>query len=545
MDDELVNLHAAADALTDQILEWERKIGLEMAGVAAEIARIVAAFDKLFRTQVIGSLRARGHQLINEVVPDLPGWRDEAGKILDDLLNIASSVESIVAQLLSTAASAAADALNTAAQSGQVSTSSVHNHVRSTVFASSRHDLAAGITVFGISFPVTVTSADVAGAAWSHIASSATYDGAVNDGVQHAQTATSYRGQRNNCQAVRDQNITAQQALSAAGNLVPARPLSVTIETPSTDSSATGHVRLQIRLRGANRTFVEPTLGLAQRVILRINDVAVAHDGSWWWVDGSDLVLAARLAPVVPQDAASFHARISPAAAERRLVESVTIVKADAEDEETGSATGSRRSATRYVRVDPPAAAERSPFATTTGPGSSLRPPDHTLAKDGANLDVYEDPPRPQPTVHQTTPVSRQAPPAGGTVVIEWPDTVLWVPPAAALPTLAGIRGVNTIQVAVYDGAGRMSSDVATVVLSGPDDDLRQQVAQAAYFCWVQRGRPTGSSTQDWLAAEADILHSLIATLAFHYALDRGYTPGRNLEDWLRAEQAMHLHMAL
>lgn len=49
-------------------------------------------------------------------------------------------------------------------------------------------------------------------------------------------------------------------------------------------------------LRGANRTFVEPTLGLAQRVILRINDVAVAHDGNWWWLDGSDLVLAARLA---------------------------------------------------------------------------------------------------------------------------------------------------------------------------------------------------------------------------------------------------------
>lgn len=549
-------LRAAAAELENQIDHWVQMFDAEMAAVATEIGHIADAL-RAEADAIINALRARGDHLIDEVVPDLPGWRATAHQIWHDLLGGAQIVTDTVLNMVSVAAGAAADALNAAAQSGLVSTTGVHNHVRSTVFASSRRDLAVGITVAGVTFPITVTSADAAGATWSRATSSAAYNDAVTRGVQHAQTAVGYQGQRNNCQVVHDRYITAEQALSASSDLVPGHPLTVAIETPSTGVGAGGQARLQIRLRGANRTFVEATLGLAQRVILRINDVAVQHDGSWWWVDGTDLVLAARLAPATPKPAvgptpAHFSFAAGPlgvsALGTRRLVESITVAAVNDPPNDGSGHTTSERASDRYMRV-----ARRtdilplspSRLATMVGPGSSLRKPDYTLlARDGGNLDVYEDPPRPRPTIHQTTPVSRQAPPAGGTVVVEWPNTMLWVPPVSALPIFSGVRGVNTIQVAVYDGAGRVATDVATVVLSGPDDDLRNEVSQAAYFRWVQRGRPPGNGVDDWLAAESDILHSRIQTLAFQYALDRGYTAGRALEDWLRAEQAMHLHLA-
>lgn len=560
VENRISELAAAVAVLQGQIDKWQGLFDAEMALLATQIGDIADAL-RAEADAVIDLLRARGDHLIDEVVPDGPGWRAAAHQIWHDLLRAAQSVTDTVLSMVSVAADAAADALNAAAQSGQVTEAGVHNHVRSTVFASSHHDLAVGLTVGGITFPVTVTSADVAGATWSRASSSSAYNSAVTRGVQHAQTAVGYQGQRNNCQVVHDQDITAEQAMSASSDLVPGHPLTVTIETPSTGVGVGGHARLQIRLRGANRTFVEPTLGLSQRVILRINDVAVQHDGSSWWVDGTDLVLAARLVPAAAPVAAevlpghfSFAAGPLgvPAMGTRRLVESVTV--AGVRDRPEGTSrdpvgdAGGELLTDAFVRVGPPAQAVApaiSHLAAITGPGSSLRKPDHTsLARDGGNLDVYEDPPRPRPTIHQTTPVSRQAPPAGGTVVVDWPNTMLWVPSAASLPRFTGVRGVNTIQVAVYDGAGRVATDVATVVLSGPDDQLRHQVAQAAYFRWVQRGRPPGDGSEDWLAAEADILGSRIQTLAFQYALDRGLTGGRALEDWLRAEQAMHLHLA-
>lgn len=571
----IAELGADIATLGNQINYWIGQFDQAMGAIATLVSQLARAMKDELEMAIRNDLYARGDRLIDEIVPDLPHWREEARKTFHGLVDATLSVGESVLDLIYAAAAAAADALNAAAQSGQVSAAGMHNHVQATIYTSSRVHLASGLSVNGVPFPVTVTSADIAGATWSRVSKSAAYEKVITDGMQHAQDASNARGQRRNNEAVLARDITAQQALAAAHDLVPGAPLNVTIETPSTGVAAAGHARLQIRLRGANRTFVEPTLGLAQRVILRINDVAVEHDGSCWWVDGHDLVLAARLVPETPEPATgqtvghfslAAGPLVVPPMHTRRLVETVTVVRADDALRPDALNVDSRRfkdgsngrpgegRGNSYMRVVPPTdvttAADQPPGSAPlqtamVGPGSPLRAPDHTqLARDGGNLDVYEDPPRPRPTIHQTTPVSRQTPPAGGTVVVNWPNTMLWVPPTSALPAFTGVRGLNTIQVAVYDGAGRKSSDVATVVLQGPDNDLRHQVEQAAYFRWLQRGRPPGNGSDDWLAAEADILHFRIQTLAFQYAGNRKFTPDRALEDWLRAEQAMHLHMA-
>jgi hypothetical protein len=39
-------------------------------------------------------------------------------------------------------------------------------------------------------------------------------------------------------------------------------------------------------------------------------------------------------------------------------------------------------------------------------------------------------------------------------------------------------------------------------------EDTRQQIANLAYALWQERGRPVGTSEQDWIEAERQLLHS-------------------------------------
>jgi len=39
--------------------------------------------------------------------------------------------------------------------------------------------------------------------------------------------------------------------------------------------------------------------------------------------------------------------------------------------------------------------------------------------------------------------------------------------------------------------------------------DLKKQIADAAYYKWIQRGLPPDSSEKDWLEAEEEVMDSL------------------------------------
>ena len=41
------------------------------------------------------------------------------------------------------------------------------------------------------------------------------------------------------------------------------------------------------------------------------------------------------------------------------------------------------------------------------------------------------------------------------------------------------------------------------------EEFLYNEIAKRAYELWEQRGRPVGSSEQDWIAAEKEIRHHL------------------------------------
>jgi DUF2934 family protein len=508
---QLKELELKEEQLTARIRDLAGFIEQELGALANEIANIAAAVRSVVDS-VIGDLEARGDALIDLIIPAGP-VRDAAKGFWHALLGAAQGIADGILGLVEDGARAASDLLTAAAATGRVSSQSVDDHVRSTLFARSNQKLAAGLTVTGVTYPITVTSADAAGASWNRIAASPAYRTAADAAVGHAQAAANYQAEKANCQVVHDQVITAEQAMSAAGDLTLGHPLEVRIDSPHTGSANPGRPRLQLRLVGVNRTFVEPTLGIPPRVVLRINEVSIPLQGSWWWVDGSDLVLAAQLVPSEEPPHAVQLDRFSP-----EIIETVSV--------------GPDLSPASHV--------------PRPGPGmyaTSLRPPDAAGSQDGGNVDVLREPLRPFPSIYQTTVLSSTVAPRGGTVLVTWPATPLWIPPLAELPELPARLGVNTIQVALFDGADHRDTDIATIGIVPPDRDLRAEIATRAYLRWEAGGRRDGYDVADWMAAQAEILHPLIATEAYLLAGSNARSRDRALENWLRAEQAVILSM--
>ncbi|HEX6473120.1 MAG TPA: DUF2934 domain-containing protein, partial [Streptosporangiaceae bacterium] len=77
-------------------------------------------------------------------------------------------------------------------------------------------------------------------------------------------------------------------------------------------------------------------------------------------------------------------------------------------------------------------------------------------------------------------------------------------------------------------------------------------VSDAAYYRWLNRGRPMGDALDDWVAAEAEyarrtagehdmftpgqVRHKAVEVVAFHSWLDRGRPHGDADADWRAAE---------
>ena len=63
------------------------------------------------------------------------------------------------------------------------------------------------------------------------------------------------------------------------------------------------------------------------------------------------------------------------------------------------------------------------------------------------------------------------------------------------------VKSVKKVQAIKPDAAPTPPQVLAQV----PDEELRQRIAQAAYYRAQQRGFSPGYEVEDWLAAEAEV----------------------------------------
>jgi len=108
-------------------------------------------------------------------------------------------------------------------------------------------------------------------------------------------------------------SLDEQQAREAAGDLTPGRPLVVSIQSPPAGTTTVGSTRLGVRIEGANRTFVEPTLGVPRRVSITVNGRDYLYSPLEWAEDSGGITFAAEITPVSPATAPTPPA--APAAA--------------------------------------------------------------------------------------------------------------------------------------------------------------------------------------------------------------------------------------
>jgi hypothetical protein len=219
---------------------------------------------------------------------------------------------------------------------------------------------------------------------------------------------------------------------------------------------------LRIRIDGANATFVRPTLGVQPRVVVRVNGRTWRYDPANWVERAGGLELAAVLVPLpepppapagprvpagpqlVVEAPTGVHARFERAGDQVRLAFSVPDQRPVAVP---GSPPGPLRP--RVERL-PAVEVLGSPARVARSAGPALR------AADGEASMA-----RPVKAVGAGTFTLRQPrglAAVGGQPAAEAEAVALGVDPLGT-PILAGHVGLNAVQVAVADGAGRQAGE--------------------------------------------------------------------------------------
>jgi hypothetical protein len=299
-----------------QLLVALQELGRKIAELTANIARAIqtlAAHLRGLASRATAAIRAAGSDLIRSLTPD---WA-EGGilMIYNALFDVIDWVVSRPLEILSWVAGWVADVLE--ARSGMVANDeqAIHDEVRRRIMSAGAPNLHFNLRLTA-NFPfvgrvtlldlgrVTLPAGDILGAVAGTVFGEQLYKDTVSTTSRDAVARMAARAQEQTTRQAYQGTLNQQQAMLASGALVPGRPLSVRLTSPAGNSTNVGQAALNVRIEGANKTFVQPTLGVPRRVSLIINGVEYPYDVAHWASDSNGISYAATIFPVSSPSAA-------------------------------------------------------------------------------------------------------------------------------------------------------------------------------------------------------------------------------------------------
>ena len=500
---------SAIEQQKNQLGQLITRLGGEIQRLIGDLGQALIQFGQYLQTQTfiqqaLEAVRNAGLQIIYSLFGGHPphSWVQHAiVDLYNTLFDAVEGLADLLAGILGAAATALGSMLTAAAGGAHVTPDTADATVRQGMLAASSTDLnfdlqvkAFGATLLDLG-TITISAGNIGGLLHGLVSADGTYQSTLEGGLQTATQAAGLTAQQAAAQtqaATGSTDLTGLQ-MTVASITLQAPPAVQIIPAPS--STVLCGARVLVTVFGVNSSFVEPTLGMAPRIVIRINGLPWSYQGSDWSWNEQDLRTRILQADLIAMPVPGFT---SPATASL-AAQSITTTPGV-------TAVFDPRAGQLQLQPDP----------GSTPSGIPVQGPEF--------IDVGQQPPWTQRALlHQALqdPSGTATGKLTGQGRVTAPGTVTrgplpivpspppWVlgaplpdpPVSQSTPVMVGKFGLNTVEVAVADGSGHTATAATTVVIL-PGPPLYAISAKHSGSCLTITGGETavtpGASAQQW-----------------------------------------------
>jgi hypothetical protein len=289
--------------LTQKLNELVAAAGQLVADIASEVDAL-ASYLVTLEHSVLESIRAYGWGIAQQAISWAPGFVQDAAKgVYDALFDGFEWLLEAPLKVLELAADWVHEIVTDLMQSsGQMSRSSVDDQLRQRIFSHGATDISIDLSVdlglaghydFGT---IQIPGSGIIGVIAEAILGDSQYGSSVDAVIGNATPLRANQAQQQSTQSTLSGSLNQQQAQTQLGSLTTNQPLTITASL-SNWTTYNQQGRLTLRIAGANRSFVDSTLGVPRRVTVVLNGQEYPYSSDQWSVDGSSIVLDAYVVP--------------------------------------------------------------------------------------------------------------------------------------------------------------------------------------------------------------------------------------------------------
>jgi hypothetical protein len=457
--------------LPGQLAQLGQKVKELLESIATWVEQLAAHLKGLVG-QAVEGVRAYGLALIDPLIKDFPGWvKDGLHTLYNALFDELKWLLELPLSVLQSVAGWVKDLLQARQDVASYDEQAVRDEVSRRIHGANASDVhfdlaltVAGNKIFDIG-RITVPTGAITGAIASVVLGDGVFDSTVRNSATAAAQAQAAQSQEKTLSDRLAGALSDQAAAEAAKRLAPGAPLAVQFLEPPSGVTVGSPARVRIRIDGANRTFVEPTLGVPRRVSVVVNRQEYAFQPAHWQDAAGGLELTFDLVlPVPGPPQVSTPGRTAPPV----LVDQPTLVKAHVRGGDEVVFTPVSEDAARQLGVWP------QPLPDGHAPAVDLRtlPVTVIAAGDpgaaGSGLAAVVEADRTAagttgpPAAVRAVGTAMTAPREGAGIAVLDTNATVTGPVAAPLdaqgrPYVPARAGTNALQVAVADGRGKQA----------------------------------------------------------------------------------------
>ena len=455
---QLAQLGQKVKALLGSIATWAEQLAAHLKGLVG---------------QVVEAVRAYGLTLIDPLIKNFPVWaRDGLRSLYNALFDGVKWLLELPLSVLGSVAGWVKELLQARLDVASYDEQAVRNEVSRRIHASSASDVhfdlaltVGGNQIFDIG-RITVPTGAITGAIAGVVLGDGVFDTTVRDSASAAAQAQAAQSQENTLSERLAGALSDQAAAQAAKQLVPGAPLAAQFLEPASGVAVGSPAQVRIRLEGANRTFVEPTLGVPRRVSVVVNRQEYAFQPAHWQDAAGGLELMFDLVlPVPGPPEVLAPGRTAPPV----LVDQPTLVKAHVRGGDEVVFTPVSEYAARQLGVWPQLLPDgQAPNVDLrTLPVTVIPASDAGAAGSGLVAVVEADRMAARttrtPAAVRAVGTAMTAPHESAGISVLDPNATVVGPVAVPLdalgrPYVPARSGINAVQVAVADGRGKQAS---------------------------------------------------------------------------------------
>ena len=499
---------SAIQTEVNQLEQWiQNTLIPEIQKLLGELGGALTQFGQHVQTlipQAVEAVRNAGLQIIESLMGGPPhSWVQHAiVDLYNALFDAVEGLADLLGGILGTGATALGNILTAAAGGAHVTQDTADAAVRQGLLAASSTDLnfdlqvkALGATLLDLG-TITISAGNIGGVLHDLVSADGTYQSTLQTGMQTATQAAGLTAQQAAAQtqaATGSADLTALQ--EAVGFMTLAAPPVVQIVTPAPGTALPFGARVLITVSGVFRNFLEPTLGVAPRVVIRVNGLPWSYQSSDWSDDAQDPMKHMLQADLIAMPLPGYTAPATTALP----AQSITTTPG-------ATAVFDPQADQLQLQADPASTPSGTPVPDPQLIDVSQQPPWTQRALLHQALQDPSGTATGQLTGQGRVTAPGTARPGLLPIVASSPPWVLAGPPpdplvSHSIPAMIGKFGLNTLEVAVADGAGHTATAATTVVIL-PGPPLYAISAKYSGSCLTIAGGEVavtpGASAQQW-----------------------------------------------